>query len=38
VVVARHGRPLAVVAFTVSGGRITAIDLVADRATLRPLQ
>ncbi|HEY2636492.1 MAG TPA: RNA polymerase subunit sigma-70, partial [Solirubrobacteraceae bacterium] len=30
-----NGRPFAVVAFTVAGGRITAIDLVLDRAKLR---
>src|SRR5437870_301452 len=34
VVVAPGGRPFTVVAFTVSGGRIAAIDLVADPAKL----
>lgn len=33
-VVARHGRPFAVVGFTVSGGRIVEIDIVADPAKL----
>ena len=37
-VVAVGGRPLAVVGFTVRGGRIVTIDLVADRAKLRRLQ
>jgi RNA polymerase sigma factor (sigma-70 family) len=36
-VVAPGGRPFAVVAFTVSGGRIAAIDLVADPAKLARL-
>jgi RNA polymerase sigma factor (sigma-70 family) len=35
VVVAPHGRPMAIVAFTIAGGRIAAIDLVADLAKLR---
>src|SRR5438552_2515613 len=33
-VVARHGRPFAVVGFTVSGGRIVEIDVIADPAKL----
>jgi RNA polymerase sigma-70 factor (ECF subfamily) len=33
-VVMRDGRPFAVVGFTVSGGRIVSIDVVADRAKL----
>jgi RNA polymerase sigma factor (sigma-70 family) len=37
VVVGRPGMPLAVVSFTVSGGRIAAIDLITDRAKLRRL-
>jgi RNA polymerase sigma-70 factor (ECF subfamily) len=35
VVVAPHGRPMAIVAFTIAHGRIAAIDLVADPAKLR---
>jgi RNA polymerase sigma-70 factor (ECF subfamily) len=37
VVVAPHGRPIAVVSFTTARGRIVAIDLVADAAKLRRL-
>jgi RNA polymerase sigma factor (sigma-70 family) len=37
VVVARGGRPLAVVGFTVAGGRIVEIDVLADPARLRRL-
>jgi RNA polymerase sigma-70 factor (ECF subfamily) len=37
VVVAAHGRPLSVMAFTVSGGRIVAIDVLADRDRLEGL-
>jgi RNA polymerase sigma-70 factor, ECF subfamily len=37
VVVAPRGRPFAVMAFTVSGGRIVAIDALADPARLRQL-
>jgi RNA polymerase sigma-70 factor (ECF subfamily) len=37
VVVGRPGMPLAVVSFTVTGGRIAAIDLITDRAKLRRL-
>jgi RNA polymerase sigma-70 factor (ECF subfamily) len=37
VVVVIGGRPFAVVGFTVSGGRIAAIDLVADPEKLRGL-
>jgi RNA polymerase sigma-70 factor (ECF subfamily) len=33
-VVARHGRPFAVIGFTVSGGRIVEIDVIADPAKL----
>jgi RNA polymerase sigma-70 factor (ECF subfamily) len=35
VVVAPHGRPVAIVGFTIARGRIAAIDLVADPAKLR---
>jgi RNA polymerase sigma factor (sigma-70 family) len=35
VVVAPRGRPMAIVAFTIAGGRIAAIDLIADPAKLR---
>jgi RNA polymerase sigma-70 factor (ECF subfamily) len=35
VVVAPHGRPIAIVAFTVTRDRIAAIDLIADPAKLR---
>jgi hypothetical protein len=35
VVVAPHGRPMAIVGFTIVGGRIVTIDLVADAAKLR---
>jgi len=34
-VVAVRGRPLAVSGFTVVGGRVARIDLLADRARLR---
>ena len=34
VVVGQPGKPLAVVSFTVTGGRIAAIDLITDRAKL----
>jgi RNA polymerase sigma-70 factor (ECF subfamily) len=37
VVVAPHGRPIAVVSFTTARGRIVAIDLIADPAKLRRL-
>jgi hypothetical protein len=37
VVVAPHGRPIAVVSFTTRRGRIVAIDLIADPAKLRRL-
>jgi RNA polymerase sigma-70 factor (ECF subfamily) len=37
VVVAPHGRPFAIMGFTVSGGRITEIDVVADPECLRRL-
>jgi RNA polymerase sigma factor (sigma-70 family) len=37
VVVATHGRPLAVVGFTVAGGRIVEIDVLADPARLSEL-
>jgi RNA polymerase sigma-70 factor (ECF subfamily) len=37
VVVAPAGRPMAVVGFTCAGGRIVAIDLIADREKLRRL-
>ncbi|MCW3016062.1 MAG: polymerase, sigma-24 subunit, subfamily [Solirubrobacterales bacterium] len=36
-VVAAHGRPLTVAGFTVAGGRIVEIDLLADPARLREL-
>jgi RNA polymerase sigma factor (sigma-70 family) len=36
-VVGRPGTPFAVVSFTVTGGRIAAIDLITDRAKLRRL-
>jgi RNA polymerase sigma-70 factor (ECF subfamily) len=36
-VVGRRGRPVAVVGFTVSGGRIVAIDVVTDRAKLQAI-
>jgi RNA polymerase sigma-70 factor (ECF subfamily) len=36
-VVASPRRPIAVIGFTVAGGRIVAIDLVADPAKLRGL-
>jgi RNA polymerase sigma factor (sigma-70 family) len=36
-VVARHGRPLTVAGFTVTGARIVEIDLLADPARLRQL-
>ncbi|SDZ10012.1 RNA polymerase sigma-70 factor, ECF subfamily [Geodermatophilus africanus] len=38
VVVTAHGRPLSVMAFTVSGGRIVAIDVLADRDRLEGLE
>jgi hypothetical protein len=37
VVVAPHGRPVFVMAFTVSGGRIAAIDVLADPERLERL-
>jgi RNA polymerase sigma-70 factor (ECF subfamily) len=37
VVVAPHGRPVSVMGFTVTGGRIVAIDTLADPARLRQL-
>jgi RNA polymerase sigma-70 factor (ECF subfamily) len=37
VVVAAHGRPLSVMAFTVTGGRIAAIDVLADPDRLEEL-
>jgi RNA polymerase sigma-70 factor, ECF subfamily len=37
-VVGRPGRPIAVVSFTVAGGRIVAIDLVTDREKLARLE
>jgi hypothetical protein len=37
VVVTAHGRPLSVMAFTVTGGRIAAIDVLADPDRLRQL-
>jgi len=37
VVVAAHGRPLSVMAFTVTAGRIAAIDVLADPARLQAL-
>jgi RNA polymerase sigma-70 factor (ECF subfamily) len=37
VVVAPHGRPVSVMAFTVSGGRIVAIDALADPERLRQI-
>jgi RNA polymerase sigma-70 factor (ECF subfamily) len=37
VVVVAHGRPLSVMAFTVAGGRIVAIDVLADPARLARL-
>ena len=37
VVVGRPGNPIAVVGFTVAGGKIVAIDLIADRDKLRGL-
>jgi RNA polymerase sigma-70 factor (ECF subfamily) len=36
-VVAAQGRPLSVMAFTVAGGRIVAIDVLADPDRLRAL-
>jgi hypothetical protein len=33
-VVGRPGRPIAVIGFTVAGGRIVAIDLIRDRGKL----
>jgi RNA polymerase sigma factor (sigma-70 family) len=36
-VAVRHGRPVSVLGFTVSGGRIVEIDILADRARLRRL-
>ena len=38
VVVTEHGRTLSVMAFTVSGGRIVAIDVLADRDRLEGLE
>src|SRR5439155_22111334 len=37
VVVAPHGRPFVVMGFTVTGGKIVAIDALADPARLRQL-
>ncbi len=37
VVVNRHGRPAAIVSFTIKGGKIVAIDMLADPARVRPL-
>jgi RNA polymerase sigma factor (sigma-70 family) len=37
VVVSPHGRPFAIMGFTVSGGRVVAIDALADPARLRGL-
>jgi RNA polymerase sigma-70 factor (ECF subfamily) len=37
IVVARPGRPFAVMGFTVAGGRIVALDIIADPAHLRRL-
>ncbi|MGH3098615.1 MAG: RNA polymerase sigma factor SigJ [Streptosporangiales bacterium] len=37
-VVAAHGRPLSVMAFTVTGGKIVAIDVLADPDRLRRLE
>jgi hypothetical protein len=37
-VVGRPGQPFAVVAFTIAGHRIVAIDLVTDRAKLARLE
>ena len=37
-VVGRPGRPIAVVSFTVAGGRIVAIDLITDREKLARLE
>jgi hypothetical protein len=37
VVVAPGGRPVAVMGFTIRGGRITEIDILADPARLRRL-
>jgi RNA polymerase sigma-70 factor, ECF subfamily len=37
VILLRHGKPVTVVGFTVVGGRIVAIDAVADRARVRSI-
>jgi RNA polymerase sigma factor (sigma-70 family) len=37
VVVNRHGRPASIVSFTIKGGKIVAIDILADPARVRPL-
>jgi RNA polymerase sigma factor (sigma-70 family) len=37
IVVARHGRPVTIMGFTVKRGRITEIDILADTARLRQL-
>jgi RNA polymerase sigma-70 factor, ECF subfamily len=37
VVVNRHGRPAAIVSFTIKSGKIVAIDMLADPARVRPL-
>jgi RNA polymerase sigma factor (sigma-70 family) len=37
VIVGKPGRPIAVVSFTIAGGRIAAIDLITDRGKLRRL-
>jgi RNA polymerase sigma factor (sigma-70 family) len=37
VVVNRHGRPASIVGFTIEGGKIVAIDILADPARVRPL-
>lgn len=38
VVVAPHGRPFSIIAFTVAGGKIVAIDALADPARVWELQ
>jgi RNA polymerase sigma-70 factor (ECF subfamily) len=37
VIVATHGRPLSIMGFTVTGGKIVAIDVIADQDRLRQL-
>jgi RNA polymerase sigma factor (sigma-70 family) len=37
VVVNRHGRPASIVSFTIKGGKIVAIDILANPARVRPL-